>query len=62
MRNKKFVKWCVPVTRELDAQVEQAVLADSHVSKSELIRDAVRHLLASNQTTNKNEGKTGGSK
>ena len=42
---KDVVNWCIPVTRQMDVQVEQAVASDSHVSKSELVRDAVRRLL-----------------
>ena len=42
---KKFAKWCIPVPKQLDDQVEAAVAADSHVSKSEYVRDAVRRLL-----------------
>jgi len=46
MSNKKdIVNWSIPVTREMDDKVEAAVLSDSHVSKSELVRDAVRRLL-----------------
>lgn len=38
-------KWCIPVTRTLDDALEQAVTADSHSSKSEFVRDAVRRRL-----------------
>ena len=38
-------KWCIPVTTALDVAVEQAVAKDSHISKSEFVRDAVRQQL-----------------
>ena len=38
-------KWCIPVTIALDVAVEQAVRKDSHISKSEFVRDAVRRML-----------------
>ena len=38
-------KWCIPVTRTLDDALEQAVTFDSHSSKSEFVRDAVRRKL-----------------
>jgi hypothetical protein len=37
--------WCIPVTNTLDLAVEQAVAKDSHISKSEFVRDAVRKQL-----------------
>jgi Arc/MetJ-type ribon-helix-helix transcriptional regulator len=37
--------WSVPVTEGLDNLVEEAVAHDTHVSKSDLIRDAVREKL-----------------
>lgn len=43
-RNDK-TKWCIPVTTSLDIAVEQAVAKDSHISKSEFVRDAVRKQL-----------------
>ena len=44
-KEKRFVNWNIPVTRELDTRVEDAVGSDTHISKSELVRDAVRRLL-----------------
>jgi Arc/MetJ-type ribon-helix-helix transcriptional regulator len=38
-------KWCIPVTKTLDDALEQAVTLDSHSSKSEFVRDAVRRRL-----------------
>jgi hypothetical protein len=38
-------KWCIPVTNTLDEAVEKAVSKDSHISKSEFVRDAVRKQL-----------------
>jgi metal-responsive CopG/Arc/MetJ family transcriptional regulator len=43
--NKKNVKWCIPVTISLDKALEQAVLKDSHSTKSEFVREAVRMRL-----------------
>lgn len=45
-KEKKVMNWCIPVPRELNAQVEKAVALDSHMSKSEFVRDAVRRLLS----------------
>jgi len=44
-RRKDVTKWCIPVPRTLDEAVEQAVKLDMHISKSDLVRDAVRRLL-----------------
>jgi len=44
-KEKRGTVWSIPVTKEMDEQVERAVEFDSHVSKSELVRDAVRRLL-----------------
>jgi hypothetical protein len=38
-------KWCIPVTNALDLAVEKAVAEDSHITKSEFVRDAVRKQL-----------------
>jgi Arc/MetJ-type ribon-helix-helix transcriptional regulator len=38
-------KWCIPVTKTLDDALEKAVTVDSHSSKSEFVRDAVRRRL-----------------
>jgi Arc/MetJ-type ribon-helix-helix transcriptional regulator len=43
--SKEKRHWNVPVSAEMDDRVEKAVLEDSHVSKSELVRDAVRRFL-----------------
>ena len=42
---KNKTKWCIPVTGALDKALEQAVQRDSHSSKSEFVRDAVRRRL-----------------
>lgn len=39
------IKWCIPVTKTLDDALEKAVTLDSHSSKSEFVRDAVRRRL-----------------
>jgi Arc/MetJ-type ribon-helix-helix transcriptional regulator len=44
-RSKTLVYWNVPVPKPLDKAVEDAVICDSHVSKSDLIREAVREKL-----------------
>jgi Arc/MetJ-type ribon-helix-helix transcriptional regulator len=44
-RTKQLVYWNVPVPKPLDKAVEDAVNCDSHVSKSDLIREAVREKL-----------------
>ena len=45
MRNKNWSTWCIPVTRDLDKRVEDAVKAGRFISKSELVRAGVRRLL-----------------
>jgi restriction endonuclease Mrr len=42
---RKYQKWILWVTIPLDKALEQAILKDSHSTKSEFIRDAVRRLL-----------------
>ena len=44
-RTKQLVYWNIPVPKPLDKAVEDAVNSDSHVSKSDLIREAVREKL-----------------
>jgi Arc/MetJ-type ribon-helix-helix transcriptional regulator len=44
-KRKDLTYWNIPVTKSLDSAVEEAVEKDMHVSKSDLIRDAVRQLL-----------------
>jgi len=44
-KRKDLKYWNIPVTKTLDQAVEEAVKVDMHVSKSDLIRDAVRRLL-----------------
>ena len=45
MRRRR-IAWCVPVTEALDRAVEEAVARDFHVSKADLIREAVREKLS----------------
>jgi Arc/MetJ-type ribon-helix-helix transcriptional regulator len=40
-----YVPWNIPAPRDLDEAVEEAVKKGLYVSKSELVRDAVRRLL-----------------
>jgi Arc/MetJ-type ribon-helix-helix transcriptional regulator len=42
---KDLVFWDIPVTKTLDEALENAVAQDMHVSKSDLIREAVREKL-----------------
>jgi len=44
-KRKENTMWCIPVPNTLDNAVEQAVSRDSHISKSEFVRDAVRKQL-----------------
>ena len=37
--------WQTPVTKTLDELLEEAVASDTHVSKSDLVREAVREKL-----------------
>lgn len=41
----RLKKWSIPVTEQLDEAVEKAVQKNTHVSKSDFIRDAVREKL-----------------
>jgi len=43
--NKSKLRWCIPIPASLDIALEQAVIKDSHISKSEFVRDAVRRRL-----------------
>ncbi len=45
MNKKGKTNWNVPVSKTLDDALEQAVNLDSHSSKSEFVRDAVRRRL-----------------
>jgi len=44
-KRKDLAYWNIPVPKALDQAVEEAVKRDMHVSKSDLVRDAVRRLL-----------------
>ena len=44
-KNTRTWLWNIQVTNCLNEAVEEAVRTDSHVSKSEFIRDAVREKL-----------------
>jgi Arc/MetJ-type ribon-helix-helix transcriptional regulator len=43
--SKQTTNWNIPVSKTLDDALEQAVNLDSHSSKSEFVRDAVRRRL-----------------
>jgi Arc/MetJ-type ribon-helix-helix transcriptional regulator len=44
-KRKGIVYWNIPVPEPLDMAVENAIKRDMHISKSDLVRDAVRRLL-----------------
>lgn len=44
-KRRDLAYWNIPVPRALDEAVEKAVKIDLHISKSDLVRDAVRRLL-----------------
>ena len=45
MSKHEKTNWNIPVSKTLDDALEQAVNLDSHSSKSEFVRDAVRRRL-----------------
>ena len=45
MTKKQKTNWNIPVPKTLDDALEKAVSEDSHNSKSEFVRDAVRRRL-----------------
>jgi metal-responsive CopG/Arc/MetJ family transcriptional regulator len=45
LKDSRKTRWCIPVTAVLDIALEKAVSENSHISKSEFIRDAVRRRL-----------------
>jgi len=45
MEKEKNVVWNLQVPKPLDDAVEKVVLLDMHLTKAELIREAVRHYL-----------------
>ena len=45
MEHQNKTTWCIPVSKTLDDALEKAVSEDSHSSKSEFVRDAVRRRL-----------------
>lgn len=45
MSKQGRTNWNIPVSKTLDDALEQAVNLDSHSSKSEFVRDAVRRRL-----------------
>jgi Arc/MetJ-type ribon-helix-helix transcriptional regulator len=45
MSRQEKTNWNIPVSKTLDDALEQAVNLDSHSSKSEFVRDAVRRRL-----------------
>ncbi len=45
MEQKKIIRWNVPVPRSLNEALEKALEIDTHISKADFIRDAVRREL-----------------
>jgi Arc/MetJ-type ribon-helix-helix transcriptional regulator len=45
MNDKKNTNWKIPVPKILDDALEEAVLKDSHSTKSDFVRDAARRKL-----------------
>jgi Arc/MetJ-type ribon-helix-helix transcriptional regulator len=45
MTEQEKTKWIVTVPVSLNEAVDQAILKDSHATKSEFVRDAVRRRL-----------------
>lgn len=43
--DKSNTKWSIPVPRTLDDALEKAVSCDTHSTKSDFVRDAVRRRL-----------------
>ncbi len=55
MTKKQGLKvWQIPVTRKLDELVTQAVDLDTHVSRSDYVREAVRAKLRLDGLLNQN--------
>jgi len=46
-KKKDSTRWNIPVPRILDDAVERAVVLDTHSTKSDFVRDAVREKLKS---------------
>jgi len=44
-KREGLIYWNIPVTKPLDEAVKEALKRNMHVSKSDLVRDAVRRLL-----------------
>lgn len=44
---RKTTRWNIPVPQTLDDTLEKAVFLDSHMTKSDFVREAVREKLAS---------------
>jgi Arc/MetJ-type ribon-helix-helix transcriptional regulator len=44
-KEKTSTKWSIPVPRTLDEALEKAVRLDTHSTKSDFVRDAVRRKL-----------------
>lgn len=45
-KKRDTTRWNIPVPRVLDDTVKKAIELDSHMTKSDFVRDAVREKLA----------------
>ena len=61
MEKEKNVVWNLQVPKPLNDAVEKIVLLDMHLTKAELIREAVRHYLNELQKQKAQEATTNGS-
>jgi Arc/MetJ-type ribon-helix-helix transcriptional regulator len=46
-KKRDITRWNIPVPKVLDEVVKRAIDLDSHMTKSDFVRDAVREKLAS---------------
>jgi Arc/MetJ-type ribon-helix-helix transcriptional regulator len=44
---RQTTRWNIPVPQTLDDALEKAIFLDSHMTKSDFVREAVREKLAS---------------
>ena len=44
-KREDLIKWCISVPKSLDMAVKELLKAGTYMSRSDLVRDAVRRLL-----------------
>jgi len=44
-KREDLIKWCIVVPKSLDMAVKELMKAGAYMSRSDLVRDAVRRLL-----------------